>query len=81
MNESIHAGETVVSRSAETDVSTELTALQADLAGLADSVKRLAGEAPDLAKQGLEGLIRRNPTQSVMVGVSTGFILGMLPTR
>ena len=81
MNERIHAGETVVSPSAATDVSTELTALQADLAGLADSVKRLAGEAPDLAKQGLEELIRRNPTQSVMVGVGTGFVLGLLLTR
>ena len=81
MNERIRPGETVVSPSAETDVSTELTALQADLAGLADSVKRLASEAPDLTKQGLEELIRRNPTQSVMVGVGTGFVLGLLLTR
>jgi hypothetical protein len=53
MNERINLGETVVSPSAGSDVSTELNALRADLAGLADSVKRLAGEAPDLAKQGV----------------------------
>ena len=35
-----------------TDVSTELIALRADLNGLADFVKRLVAEAPELAKRG-----------------------------
>ena len=49
-----YAAETGGSSSAATDVSTELTALRADIAGLADSVKRLVGEAPDLAMESVE---------------------------
>jgi hypothetical protein len=48
--------ETPASSSAGTDVSTELTALRADVVGLAESVKRWVGEAPDLAIDGLEGV-------------------------
>ena len=49
-----HAAEAGGGSSGTTDVSTELTALRADITGLADFVKRLAAEAPDLAKEGFE---------------------------
>src|SRR4051812_49188934 len=56
MDSKNYAAETGGASSA-TDVSTELTALRADMVGLADSVKRLAGEAPDLARDSLESSI------------------------
>lgn len=64
-----------------TDVSTELTALRADLTGLAESVKRLAVEAPDLAKQSLETSIRRNPLQATLIAASIGFVLAIIISR
>lgn len=75
------SSETPASSSAATDVSTELIALRADVVGLADSVKRLVGEAPDLAIEGLESVIRRNPTHAVLVAGGIGFALSLILTR
>ena len=76
-----HAAETGGSSSAATDVSTELTALRADIAGLADSVKRLVGEAPDLAMESVEASIRRDPLRAVVIASGIGFVLSLILTR
>jgi hypothetical protein len=76
-----YAAETGGSSSATTDVSTELTALRADIIGLADSVKRLAGEAPDLARESLETSIRRNPIQAALIAGGMGLILSLILMR
>lgn len=75
-----NAAETVGSPDV-TDVSTELIALRADLAGLADSVKRLAAEAPELAKEGLETSIRRNPLQATLIAAGIGFVVSLIIRR
>jgi ElaB/YqjD/DUF883 family membrane-anchored ribosome-binding protein len=62
-------------------VSTELTALRADLTGLAESVKRLAAEAPELAQQSLETSIRRNPLQATLIAAGVGFVLSLVIGR
>jgi ElaB/YqjD/DUF883 family membrane-anchored ribosome-binding protein len=67
--------------SATTDVTTELTALRADVVGLADSVRRLTAEAPDLAREGVEAAIRRNPMQGTMIAAGIGFVFCLLLTR
>ena len=81
MDSKTYAAEPGGSSSAATDVATELTALRADVAGLADSVRRLVGEAPDLAKEGLEMSIRRNPLQAVVIASGIGFVLSLIVTR
>lgn len=67
--------------SSDTDVSTELTALRADLKGLADSVKRLVAESPELAKGSVEASIRRNPLQATLIAVGVGFVLALIIGR
>ena len=62
-------------------MSTEPTALRADITGLADSVKRLAAEAPDIAKEGLESSIRRNPLQATLIAAGIGFVLSLIIGR
>lgn len=64
-----------------TDVQTELTALQADVRGLAESVQRLVAEAPDLAKGRLEQAIRREPTRAALIAAATGFVVARLLAR
>jgi ElaB/YqjD/DUF883 family membrane-anchored ribosome-binding protein len=64
-----------------TDVSTELIALRADLAGLAESVQRLAAEAPELAREGFETSIRRNPLQATLIATGVGFVLSLIIRR
>jgi ElaB/YqjD/DUF883 family membrane-anchored ribosome-binding protein len=64
--------------SAAADVTTDLTALRADIAGLADSVKRVAAEAPDLARENLEASVRRNPLQAVAIAAGIGFVVALL---
>ena len=76
-----HAAETGGGSSGATDVSTELTALRADITGLADLVKRLAAEAPDLAKEGFESAIRRNPLQATLIAAGIGFVLCLIIGR
>jgi hypothetical protein len=67
--------------SAVTDISDNYVALRADVAGLAEAVKRLATEAPDLALESLASPIRRNPVQSTLIAVGIGFLLCLIVTR
>jgi len=67
--------------SAATDVSTELTALRADVAGLVDSVKRLAIDSPEIARDTFESSIRRNPLQATLIAAGVGFVLSLIVAR
>ena len=64
-----------------TDVSTELTALKADMRGLADSVQRLVSDAPGLARSGLEDQIRSDPMRSTFIAAGIGFVLAVMLAR
>jgi ElaB/YqjD/DUF883 family membrane-anchored ribosome-binding protein len=81
MDSRTYAAETGGASSPGTDVSTELTALRADVVGLADSVRRLVGEVPDLAKDSVEASIRRNPLQAALIAGGIGFVLSLILTR
>ncbi len=81
MFERTYAADTGGSATAATDVGTELTALRADLKGLAESVQRLAAEAPSIARETLEGSIRREPLRSAFIAAGLGFILSLIVTR
>ena len=61
-----------------TDVATELTALRADLSGLAESVTRLAAEAPGMATESIEASIRRNPLQAILIAAGVGFVFSLI---
>jgi ElaB/YqjD/DUF883 family membrane-anchored ribosome-binding protein len=74
------------------DVQDNVAALRADIANLADSVKRLASEqlgssvedAQDKAMEKLgdvEAAIRRNPSQAAMIAAGIGFVVGLILTR
>ena len=78
--------------SAATDVGDNVAALRADIAGLADSVKRLAAEqlgstAEDVQDKAMEKLgdveaaIRRNPSQAAMIAAGLGFVVGLILSR
>lgn len=67
--------------SATHDVQTELIALRADIQGLAESVQRLAVEAPSLAKESLEGQIRRDPLRATAIAAGVGFVLALILVR
>ena len=69
------------SSSAATDVQTELTALRADVKGLAESVQRLAVEAPGMARESLEDLIRREPARAIFIAAGVGFVLALIVSR
>ncbi len=77
---------------AATDVGDNVAALRADIAGLADSVKRLAAEqfgstAEDVQDKAMEKLgdveaaIRRNPSQAAMIAAGVGFVVGLILSR
>ena len=66
---------------AETDVQTELIALQADVRGLAESVQRLAGEAPGMAVEAVENSIRREPIKATVIAAAVGFVFARLASR
>ena len=79
-------------RTAATDVGDNVAALRADIAGLADSVKRLAAEqlgssVEDVQDKAMEKLgdvepaIRRNPSQAAMVAAGIGFVVGLILSR
>jgi ElaB/YqjD/DUF883 family membrane-anchored ribosome-binding protein len=79
-------------RSATDEVGDNVTALREDIATLAASVKRLASEqigtsvddVQDKAKEkvdDLEGMIRRNPSQSALIAAGVGFLVGLILTR
>ena len=74
------------------DVQDNVAALRADIANLADSVKRLASEqlgssvedAQDKAMEKLgdvEAAIRRNPSQAAMIAAGIGFVVGLILSR
>jgi ElaB/YqjD/DUF883 family membrane-anchored ribosome-binding protein len=78
--------------SAATDVGDNVAALRADIAGLADSVKRLAAEqlgssVEDVQDKAMEKLgdveaaIRRNPSQAAMIAAGIGFVVGLILSR
>lgn len=74
------------------DVGDNVAALRADIADLADSVKRLAAEqigssAEDVQDKAMEKLgdveaaIRRNPSQAAMIAAGIGFVVGLILSR
>lgn len=79
-------------RTAKDQVGDDVTALREDIASLAASVKRLAGEQlgtsvedmQDMAKEkvgDLESAIRRNPSQSALIAAGIGFVVGIILAR
>ena len=78
----VFAAETGGSGSAsDAGVSDNMVALRADLAGLAESVKRLAAESPELARRSFESSIRRNPLQATLIAAGVGFVLALIMAR
>lgn len=74
------------------EVQDDVEALRSDIASLASSVSKLAsekvgsaaGEAQAMAKEKLgdiESAIRQNPTQSALIAVGVGFLIGLVLTR
>jgi ElaB/YqjD/DUF883 family membrane-anchored ribosome-binding protein len=79
-------------KSAANDVGDNIAALRADIAGLAESVKRLAAEqlgttAEDVQDKAMETLgdveaaIRRNPSQAAVIAAGVGFLVGLILSR
>ena len=79
-------------RTAAGDVGDNVAALRADIADLADSVKRLAAEqigtsVEDVQDKAMEKLgdveaaIRRNPSQAAMIAAGIGFVVGLILSR
>jgi ElaB/YqjD/DUF883 family membrane-anchored ribosome-binding protein len=77
---------------AASDVSDNVAALRADIAGLADSVKRLAAEQVGSSAENvqdnamamfgdIEAAIRRNPSQAAMIAAGIGFVVGLILSR
>jgi ElaB/YqjD/DUF883 family membrane-anchored ribosome-binding protein len=80
------------SGAATSQVGDHVAALRADIAGLAESVKRLAAEqlgatseeVQDKAMEKLgdvEAAIRRNPSQAVLIAAGVGFVAGLTLSR
>jgi ElaB/YqjD/DUF883 family membrane-anchored ribosome-binding protein len=77
---------------AAADVGDNVAALRADIAALADSVKRLASEqlgsnVEDVQDKAMEKLgdveaaIRRNPSQAALIAAGIGFVVGLILSR
>jgi len=73
-------------------VGDDIDALRSDIASLANSVSKLAGEKLGVAASDvqavagerlgdIESAIRRNPTQAAMIAVGVGFLAGLVLTR
>lgn len=77
----IYAADTGGLSSAATDIQTELTALRADVKGLAESVQRFAAEAPSVARDNLEDAIGREPLRSTFIAAGIGFVLSLIVFR
>ena len=78
----VFAAETSGSGStSDASVSDNMIALRADLAGLAESVKRLAGKSPGLARESFKSSIRRNPLQATLIAAGVGFVLALIMAR
>jgi len=79
-------------RSAAADVGDSVQSLREDIAGLAESVKRLASEQlgssvediQDKAKEkvsDIEAAIRRSPSQAALIAAGVGFVVGLILSR
>jgi hypothetical protein len=66
---------------AATDVETELIALRADVAGLGDSVRRMVLEAPEMARDSVEGWISREPLRATLYAAGFGFVMSLVIAR
>jgi ElaB/YqjD/DUF883 family membrane-anchored ribosome-binding protein len=86
------ADQRTTTKSAANDVGDNIAALRADIAGLAESVKRLAAEqigttSEDVQDKAMEKLgeveaaIRRNPTQAALIAAGIGFVVGLILSR
>lgn len=86
------ASDTAGGRSAASDVGDNVQALRDDIAGLADSVKRLAAEQLGSSVEDLQGkakekvgdiesAIRRNPSQAALIAAGIGFVFGIILSR
>ena len=73
-------------------VGDDIDALRSDIASLANSVSKLAGEKLGSAASDMQAVtgerlgdietaIRRNPTQAAMIAVGVGFLAGLILTR
>lgn len=74
------------------DVKDKYQDLRADVAGLTESVKRLAekeigpavSDIKETAEQGyakFESQIRKNPTQAALIAAGVGFVIGLIASR
>lgn len=74
-----------IPESAANQVSDDFAALRADIANLASSVKSMAteqfGSGVEDVQQSLEGRIRRNPTQSVLIAAGIGAVFALILAR
>lgn len=79
-------------RGATEEVGDNLAALRSDISKLAESVKSLAAEqlgtsAADIQDKAmekigdLEGVIRRNPSQSALIAAGLGLLVGLILVR
>ncbi len=73
-------------------VGDDIDALRSDIASLANSVSKLAGETLGSAASDVQAVagerlgdietaIRRNPTQAALIAVGVGFLAGLILTR
>jgi ElaB/YqjD/DUF883 family membrane-anchored ribosome-binding protein len=87
-----HATKSSSYGSSAQEVKYDVDALRSDIASLANSVSKLASEkagvaaseAQAIAKDKLgdiESAIRQNPTQSALIAVGVGFLIGLVLTR
>jgi ElaB/YqjD/DUF883 family membrane-anchored ribosome-binding protein len=81
MDARVFAAETGGGSASEASVSDNMVALRADLAGLAESVTRLAAQSPELARESVESAIRRNPLQATLIAAGVGFVLAIIMRR
>jgi hypothetical protein len=77
----VFAAEAGDGSASEASVGDNMVALRADLAGLVESVKRLAAESPELAREGFASSIRRNPLQGTLIAAGVGFVLALITAR
>jgi ElaB/YqjD/DUF883 family membrane-anchored ribosome-binding protein len=92
MNQDYQASKAGSNGGTSRDVKDDIDSLRTDIASLANSVSRLAGEklggavedVQAVASQklgGLESSIRQNPTQSALIAAGIGFAVGLILTR
>jgi ElaB/YqjD/DUF883 family membrane-anchored ribosome-binding protein len=91
-NQATQDGRTTSYGAAKREIGDEIDALRSDIASLASTVSRLAtekagsalGDTQAIASEklgDLEKAIRDNPTQSAMIAVGVGFLVGLILNR